>query len=184
MKKIIAVLCVLFATGMVFADAMIQFDYEGIGRNSWKAGSNAPVTEKNGTEFTAFNGYSVTALKEFDSKNENLHIRTGCTTGFNGTGLTILPSSGVSIKIDDFGSFVTELSGDLKFGVCLPGNNGIDFVLQTDLMLNFMKADRKGLYAAFGLTDSVTDIGFPSTKKEDSYISNYFGMKFSAGWRF
>lgn len=185
MKKIIMVICVLLVAGAAFADTILQMDFQGVGLSSWKAGDNISITDKSGTEFSTYSGTSVSVMRENNSDNsEPFHFRSGCSVGLDGYGLTIMPSTGFAVKVAENDSYIVELSTDIKLGICLTDANDIFPAGQLDLMLNLMKADRKGLFGSVGLTDHFDDLGFPSIKAADTHIGNYCGLIIAAGWRF
>lgn len=187
MKKAIAFLLVLLVSSAVFADIIIQQDYEGVGLYSRRLGGNCnpQITIRSDSEFVTYNGLSLSTMYEFNSRKENaIHYYAGYDVGFGGQGITSLAVGGIATEIASFGPCILDLNADLKLGASLGITDVFFPTAQVDVMVNIMKADRKGLYAGVGLSDQFIDLTFPSLFKTDNYVMNYIGLVFAGGIRF
>ncbi len=187
MKRLVAVLAVLLISTAVFADIIIQQDFEGVGITTEIIGDNLKTTLGNraGSEFTPSYGLSFTALYEFNSdETKPVHYQAGLTTGVDGPGFTVLATGGLSAGLAQVGQYTIDLRTELRAGLCMGLENLLIPMIQTDVMIDFMKADRKGLYGSIGLADHIQNISFPALAFDDAHIISYFGLIFAAGWRF
>lgn len=187
MKRLILVVCALLIATAACADVIIQQDFEGVGMMTDFVGNNMPdsLRSRAGSEFTPSYGFSFTAVYEFNSdKDAPVHYHAGLTGGIDGPGFTALLTGGLTTEVAQFGDFVLDLRADLRLGPCLSIANTIIPIAQTDVMLNFAKAGRKGLYAGIGLADHFQIMTMEAPSLDDAHLINYAGLIFAAGWRF